>query len=92
MPKLGPLPEHDVSVRGVVEGESVFALHHAYSIDALLAYAAEQVALADREWFGKVEAADAELTRLHAEVKCWRERFPNHHYRPQDNCIELRGA
>ena len=34
--------------------------------------------------------AATELRRLHAEVMAWRERFPKHAYRPQDDCVALR--
>ena len=37
----------------------------------------------------RIDAA-TELRILHAEVMAWRERFPQHAYRQQDDCVSLR--
>lgn len=37
----------------------------------------------------RIDAATA-LRALHAEVSAWRERFKQHEYRPQDDCVALR--
>ena len=34
--------------------------------------------------------AAVSLRALAAEVSAWRERFPQHAYRPQDDCVALR--
>lgn len=33
---------------------------------------------------------DYDLYWLRKEVEAWRARFPNHKYRPQDDCIDLK--
>ena len=37
-----------------------------------------------------MEDATVSLRALVAEVAAWRERFPQHTYRPQDDCVALR--
>lgn len=40
-----------------------------------------------REW---IEAATPdEVSALIAEIRAWRERFPEYGYRPQDECVAL---
>lgn len=72
MTDLPPLPEPDGSAeanrRPHPQGGYTYDEIDAWSEPLVRAYATAAVAAADREWYGKLEAADAEIERLTAEL------------------------